>query len=386
MKVLLVGEFSRLHNSLKEGLTALGHEVLLVGTGDLFKNYPVDVNIDSAFFNKALPLFFRRIILKISGFDIAHFEIARRFKKALPQLKAFDVVQLINEDALGIHPKLQIPLLKKLFQQNSSVFLLSCGDDYINISHYLNQKERYSILTPYFNNESLAKKYQYSLKYVSPPYKKMHDFIYKNIKGVIASDIDYHIPLKNHDAYLGLIANPININNVKFNPLKIDGKISIFHGVNTISSVRKGNEIFENALKLIQQKYDSKVSIKTTHSLPYKDYIKVYNNAHIVLDQVYSYDQGYNALEAMAKGKVVFTGAEQEWLNHYQLKEDSVAINALPNIDKIVEKLELLILHPEKIEDISKNARAFIEKEHDYKKIAQKYLDLWSSSITEFSQ
>ena len=88
----------------------------------------------------------------------------------------------------------------------------------------------------------------------------------------------------------------------------------------------------------------------------------------------------------MAKGKVVFTGAEQEWLNHYQLKEDSVAINALPNIDKIVEKLELLILHPEKIEDISKNARAFIEKEHDYKKIAQKYLDLWSSSITEFSQ
>ena len=29
-----------------------------------------------------------------------------------------------------------------------------------------------------------------------------------------------------------------------------------------------------------------------------------------------------NALEAMAKGKVVFTGAEQEWLNHYDLKED----------------------------------------------------------------
>jgi glycosyltransferase involved in cell wall biosynthesis len=377
MKVLLVGEFSRLHNSLKEGLTALGHEVLLVGTGDLFKNYPVDVNIDSAFFNKSLPLFFRKVILKISGFDIAHFEIARRFKKTLPKLKSFDVVQLINEDALGIHPKLQIPLLENLFKHNSSVFLLSCGDDYMNMSHHLNNTEAYSVLIPYLNNKSLAKKYHYSLKYVSPPYKNLHDFIYKNIKGVIASDIDYHIPLKNHDAYLGLIANPINTNNIAFNPLKIDGKIQIFHGVNTISSVRKGSQIFDDALRLIKQKYDSKVAITTTHSLPYQDYIKVYKNAHIVLDQVYSYDQGYNALEAMAKGKVVFTGAEEEWLNHYHLNEDMVAINALPNIDEIVEKLEMLILHPEKIEDISKNARAFIEKEHDYIKVAQKYIALW---------
>ena len=377
MKVLLVGEFSRLHNSLKEGLTALGHEVLLIGTGDLFKNYPVDINIDSIFFNKLLPLFFRRIILKISGFDIAHFEIALRFKKVLNQLKGYDVVQLINEDALGIHPKLQIPLLEKLFKQNSSVFLLSCGDDYINISHYLNKTERYSVLTPYLNNKSLAKKYHYSLKYVSPPYKKLHDFIYKNIKGVIASDIDYHIPLINHDAYLGLIANPINTKNIDFNPLKIDNKIQIFHGVNTISSVRKGSQIFDDALTLIQQRYGSKVDIKTTHSLPYQDYIKTYNNAHIVLDQVYSYDQGYNALEAMAKGKVVFTGAEQEWLNYYHLNEDTVAINALPNIDDIVKKLEILILNPEKIQDISKNARAFIEKEHDYIKVAHKYISLW---------
>ena len=37
MKILLIGEFSRLHNSLKEGLLALGHEVVLVNNGDGFK-------------------------------------------------------------------------------------------------------------------------------------------------------------------------------------------------------------------------------------------------------------------------------------------------------------------------------------------------------------
>ena len=52
MRILLVGEYSRLHNSLKEGLLALGHEVVLVGNGDHFKNYPVDISIDSSFLNK----------------------------------------------------------------------------------------------------------------------------------------------------------------------------------------------------------------------------------------------------------------------------------------------------------------------------------------------
>jgi glycosyltransferase involved in cell wall biosynthesis len=106
----------------------------------------------------------------------------------------------------------------------------------------------------------------------------------------------------------------------------------------------------------------------------------MYDNCHIFLDQVYAYDQGYNALEAMANGKVVFTGAEQEWLEYYNLKEDTVAINALPDSNKIVEKLEWLIFNPKKIIEISKNARVFIEKEHHYKMIARQYLDTWKTN------
>lgn len=95
---------------------------------------------------------------------------------------------------------------------------------------------------------------------------------------------------------------------------------------------------------------------------------------------VYAYDQGYNALEAIAKGKVVFTGAEQEWLEFYHLKEDTVAINALPDAEKIAEKLEWLINNPDKIVEISQNARAFIEREHHYIKIAEKYLNVWNET------
>ncbi len=108
--------------------------------------------------------------------------------------------------------------------------------------------------------------------------------------------------------------------------------------------------------------------------MPYQNYIKHYNRAHILLDQVLSYDQGYNALEAMAQGKVVFTGAEKEFLNHFNLQEDEVAINALEDLDYMLDKLSFLLENPSKMVEISQNARNFIEKEHNYIKIAQKYV------------
>lgn len=382
MKILLVGEFSRLHNSLKEGLVALGHDVVLVGNGDQFKKFPVDFNIDSHFFNTAIPLFFRKVLLRLTKKDIAELEIAYRFRKLLPKLKEFDVVQLINEDALGIYPKLQIKLLEKLINQNKNLFLLCCGDDYVTIDYYLNHNKTYSILTPYLNNKKLKNQYTYSLKYITKPYKRLHDFIYKFSKGVIASDMDYHLPLLKNPNYLGLIPNPINIDTINYIPITIEDKIIIFHGVNVHNYIKKGNQFFDEALKIIKSKYPDKVDIIRTEDLPYNDYIKIYDSCHILMDQVYAFDQGYNALEAMAKGKVVFTGAEQEWLDYYNLEENTVAINALPDAEKIARKLEWLILNPERIVEISKNARSFIMREHHYVRIAERYLKTWTSHLS----
>ena len=91
----------------------------------------------------------------------------------------------------------------------------------------------------------------------------------------------------------------------------------------------------------------------------------------------YSHDQGYNALEAMAKGKVVFTGAGKHFKEHYQL-DHTVAMDATPDPAQIASELEQLILHPERIAEIAKNAKAFVAKHHDHIAIAQKYLDIWN--------
>jgi glycosyltransferase involved in cell wall biosynthesis len=91
---------------------------------------------------------------------------------------------------------------------------------------------------------------------------------------------------------------------------------------------------------------------------------------------VYAYDQGYNALEAMAKGKVVFTGAEKEFEAHYKLAH-RVAINAKPDVDYLVQQLSDLIDNPQQIKMISQQAREFILRAHHYKHIADTYLTTW---------
>jgi hypothetical protein len=140
------------------------------------------------------------------------------------------------------------------------------------------------------------------LKFRKKEYQKLHDFIYENIVGIIASDIDYDIPMQGDLKYLGMIPNPVNVK-IEAVPLPSLEKIVIFHGINSENYYKKGNDYFEKALDVIQKKYQDKVEIITTRSVPYAKYIESYNKAHIVLDMVYSFDQGFNALEAMAKGK-----------------------------------------------------------------------------------
>ncbi|RZJ48922.1 MAG: glycosyltransferase family 1 protein [Flavobacterium sp.] len=376
MRILLVGEYSRLHNSLKEGLENLHHEVTIIATGDSFKQFPVDYSIYPRYFLENRFLFFcNKILFRLFKIDLQLAEKGIRFWLFLSRLKGYDVVQLINSNAIETYPFFAKYLLKKLFKQNKKSFLLVCGEDTPIIDFMLKNELKYSVLTPFLENKSLKSYYRFSLKYTQNNYRNLYELVNRNISKTIVSDLDYKIPLPEKT----LIPNPVNIDKIVFQALDISGKIIIFLGKNNSSAVKKGTQYFENALTIIQQKYGDKVGIIKVEDAPYREYITLYNLAHILLDQVYSYDQGYNALEAMAKGKVVFTGAETEFTDFYNLSE-RVCVNAIPDVDYLVKELSFLIENPEEIAAIGKRARSFVEKEHDYIKIAQKYLDIWNEN------
>lgn len=379
MKILLVGEYSRLHNSLKEGLLKLNHDVTIVATKDSFKNYDVDLLIHKKYETGLLKKV-KNLIYRFTKIDLESLYIKNQIIKLKPKISDFDIVQFINESSFACTPNIEKEIFDLISSWNKKVFLLSCGTDYISVKYAFDKKFRYSILTPYLNGKDQLLS-GYGLKYLEPKYKELHDHVYKSIVGVIASDLDYHIPLLEHPKYLGLIPNPINTETLKYDQLQIEDKLVIFHGINSHNYYKKGNDIFEEALEIVNGKYSERIKIITVRSLPYSEYIKAYNEAHIMLDQIYAYDQGYNALEAMAKGKVVFTGAEQEWLEFYNIEEDTIAINALPDAVQIAKKLEWLILNPEKMVEISSAARKFVETHHDYINSAKHYLNTWQKHI-----
>ena len=379
MKILLLGEYSNLHNSLKQALLNMGHEVLLVGNGDGFKKYETDILIKSHLADYSLFNLIARLFMKIFKINIFDIEIYFRAKKILSKLRGFNVVQLINENSFKTSPLLEIKLLKQIFQNNNNVFLLSCGVDSVSVKHAMSKKLKYSILTPLFEDASLKKKYEPILKYDKENYLALGKFVQKNIKGIISSDLDYHIPYLNKKKYLGMIPNPINTQKIKYYGINKSKKISILHAINSSNKIKKGNRFFEEALKIIDEKFKDKISINTTYDLPYIEHLENLKKCDILLDMVYAYDQGYNALEAMAMGKIVFTGAEDEWLKLYNIKEDTVVINAVPNTMRIVEKLVWLIENPKMLKSISVNARKFIENNHDFEKIAKKYIKTWEN-------
>ncbi len=377
MRILLIGEYNRAQRNIKKGLVALGHEAIVVSTKDGFKNVDVDIEIKENY-NSFLIRKFRILIYKICRINLLTESIKHQIKANKHLLSNYDVVQYINEAPFNIEYKSHLKIFKWLKLWNpGKTFLLSCGLDHLSVDYAYKQTNRYSILTPYFEGRTNEKDHSLGLRYLTPEFKKLHTYMFENCEGVIANDLDYHMPLLNHAKYLGMIPHAIDLSELPYKTPVINDKVVIFHGINTNNYYNKGNDIFDAALEIIQKKYADKVEIITTKNLPYKTYIQCFEKAHILLDQVFAFDQGFNALEAMAKGKVVFTGAEKEWLNYYNLEEDTIAINALPDATEIAKKLEWLINNTHKITEISKNARTFVETYHDHIDCAKQYLNKW---------
>ncbi|MGJ8667680.1 MAG: glycosyltransferase family protein [Patiriisocius sp.] len=376
MRILLVGEYSNLHNSLKAGLVALGHDVTIVATGDGFKDFPADIKL-KRYFMKGIAKKLKIAIYRLFNIDLTSVLLERQFFGKAKMLQGFDIVQLISEESFSAGSKVEKKIVSFLKENNNKLFLLSCGTDVLSVRHMLSDAHPYSIMKGYKDGTVDPHMYRYILKFTTDAYLDLHKHIIERVDGVIASDLDYHFPLLNHPKYLGMIPNPINIEKLTIPETNFDGPIKIFMGVNRLNYAFKGIIYFEEALAIIKEKFGDKITVEIAENLPYATYIEKYNSAHIMLDQVLSYDQGYNALEAMAKGKVVFTGAEKEFIDHYKL-EKTVAINVLPDAKQIARELEKLIQNPQLIKEIGTNSKKFIAEFHDHKVVAKEYLRVWS--------
>ena len=84
-----------------------------------------------------------------------------------------------------------------------------------------------------------------------------------------------------------------------------------------------------------------------------------------------------NPLLAMSKGIICIGGGEPENYEILGEKELRPIINVEPTYESVYQELEKLLLHPERIPELKRQSVAYVERHHDYQKVARQYLDFW---------
>ena len=109
----------------------------------------------------------------------------------------------------------------------------------------------------------------------------------------------------------------------------------------------------------------------------HKEAVQIYSQADIIIDQLMLGSHGAFACEAMALGKPVICYILDELLGTYP--DGFPIVNANP--DTITAVLEELLCSPEKRYEIGMKSRAYAEKVHDIRVVAQKLLAIYGAAM-----
>jgi len=366
MKILLLGEYSNLHWTLAQGLRHLGHEVTVASDGSRWMD-----NI-------------RDIDLARNGYGVLPtIKYIYKILKNKNKFRNYDIVQLINPIFLDLKAEKNLTFYRFLRKHNKRVFLGAYGVDYFWIKTCLD-KETFRYSDYYIGDRPnlFPTREQHRKEWMVAPKKDLNLEIVDTCDGVIACLYEYYVSyLKDYPDKITYIPAPINTRELKFRQREIPEVVNFFIGIQKERSQLKGTDIIYKVLQEVHEKYPDKSSIKKAQSVPYEKYVSLMNDSEIILDQLYSYTPGMNALSAMAQGLVAVSGGEPEAYEILNEYENRPIVNVLPDENDIFNKLEKLILEKEAIPGLSVKSRQFIEQHHDYVKVAQQYLDFWTRNL-----
>lgn len=355
-KVLLLGEFSSLHNYLKQGLHHIDDvKVTLASNGDGYKK------IGGA--DMPLPECANRSL-------IGRLQYYYRFFKAINKLRGFDVVQIINPSVIPyIIGELVVRKLKK---NNGNLFLVSGGIDFALVKAYLDGKFDYYVFDAMPEMVS-----SYSTKsFIGRLRVNYENFLTASVNKVIPILYEYSVGYK-HEIISSVVPVPINVAKLEYRDNKPGEKIVFFHGLN--DERKKGTKYIKEALERLQKNYSGDVEVIIDGKMPFDKYVNVLSKTNVVVDQCMGYGYGINACISMAQGKVVMAGARPETLNAFGLDECPI-INIKPDVDYIYGRLEYIVKNRKMIPEWGRLSRKYVEEVHEMNSIADMYMNIWKNS------
>ena len=356
MKILLLGENSGLHKNLKEGLIELGHDVKIASNGDGWKK--IDADISLRYKNKYLN---REINKFISPF------------MNIKNLTNNDVIQFVEPFVVRQSTFPNKLYLDYILKNNDKSFLSACGSD----SFFWKESRKKMKYGPFDDNikYDLKGKPHWNDK---PKMYKYNEYLANKVDGIIPIMYEYEIAYEKFANRKNTIPIPINIDKIEYEENIVNNdKLVIFHGLSRYGF--KGTKYVEEAFEILRNKYPNDLELIIDGKMPLTEYLSVMKKANVIIDQVNSYSMGLNALFALAQGKVVLGGAEPESLEslNYGI---CPTINVFPSAESIVYEVEMLLKNKKDITKLGFEGRQFVEKNHNYIDIAQRYVDTWKNS------
>ena len=367
MKVLLLGEYSNVHNTLAQGLRELGHTVTVVSNGDFWKNYPRDIDVS-------------RRSGKLGGMLLM-----AKIYALLPRLRGYDIVQFINPMFFELKAERLFPLFQYLKKHNKKVVLCGFGMDYywvntcsttmplrysdFNIGKELRQ-----------NKEAIVERKDW----IGTEKERLNRLMAEQCDAIVTGLYEYWCCYEPHfTKKTTFIPFPIVVGEPPIIAEETPEKLNLFIGISKNRSVYKGTDIMLRAAETVKKQYPDRLNLKVVTGLPFDEYVRTMLGSDAIMDQLYSYTPSMNPLEAMAHGIICIGGGEPE--NYEIINETTLRpiINVLPTYESCVAELTRLVNNLSLIPQLRRESYEYVRKHHEFIKVARQYEELYRGLLRE---
>ena len=399
MKILLIGEASFLHNTLKKGLLERGHRVLTMSDGNGWHDAPRDIDLrrDGRWG-------------KLGGLRVV-WQLLRH----LPQLCGNDVVQIHNYQFVPLMYRWNTLLLRFLKLTNRRVVKGCFGDDPQIFRRQAQGVPAYSdtswsgqlqnaelhrdriaeviehgaeaswCKTTHMADALVACLYEYWLDYNEPPYAAKLHYI------PLPMECEEMVRWCDGEMVKCVGNDTLSPSHPNDSQLPTNLTTSPPHHLTILIGLQPKRDFMKGAMKIaafveeVARRHPGKVQIKYVEGVPYDEYMHLLAEADVLVDQLYSYTPSMNSLAAMARGTVVIGGGEEEYYGFIGEKTLRPIINVRPDVpdEENIAAIERALFTDGTLERMAQESIQFVHKYHDYRHVAEQYEQLYRSLLAK---
>lgn len=363
MKILFLGDYSNVHTTLGRELRRRGHEVTVVSDKCGCMGLDTDIYVSRGSYIG-------------SGFTYLY-----RLFSLMPDLKGYDVVQFINPHFFELRPGKLRYFLRELRRHNGNLFLTLAGNDHFFLKRCLDRSTfRYSeFRVGYERTEYSRQCPQFERGYMLPGVADYTEWFYRAMDGGMAVLPEYYIASRDEMGdkliHTGL---PIDLDDLRSSPLPEGDKVRILVGMRSASVSSKGTDRLLELAQELAREHESAIEVRNVCDLPWREYLEEIRHSHIVLDQLYSYSPGMNALNTLALGRVCGSGAQPEYYSTIGEPDLRPLLSLSPLEDNLKENLLRIATDRDKLSEMAASGRKLVEKHNDVRLIADRYESHWN--------